>query len=67
MLFRSVANRDIPAGETINIDDLSGKIFEKQFIPVRESTHVIGKTAATDIKKFEPINPDDITGFSILN
>jgi len=59
-----VANRDIQIGEVIGIDDLSGKIFEKQYIPVRESTHVIGQKATVNIKKFSPINPEDINNFS---
>jgi len=59
-----VANKDIRSGDIIGIDDLSGKIFEHQYIPVRESTHVIGKKAAVDIKKHRPIKPEDIINYS---
>ena len=44
-----VPNRDIAAGEVISIDDLSGKIFNDQYIPVRESNKVIGLTAKQDL------------------
>ncbi len=58
-----VANRNIKAGDVIGIDDLSGKIFEKQIIPVRDSSNVIGKRAAVDLQKHRAINPSDITDF----
>ena len=44
-----VPNRDIAAGEVISIDDLSGKIFNDQYIPVRESNKVIGLIAKQDL------------------
>ena len=46
-----IANQDIEVGGRITIDKLSGKIFLKQHIPVRESVNVIGKTAKCNIKK----------------
>ena len=46
-----IANQDIEVGGRITIDKLSGKIFLKQHIPVRESINVIGKTAKCNIKK----------------
>jgi sialic acid synthase len=53
---------DIRAGEEITLDQLSGRIFECQFIPVRESNQVIGKTAKRDIAKGEAIYYTDIIG-----
>jgi sialic acid synthase len=50
-----VAYVDIKAGEQITFDNLSGKIFGKQYIPVRESNMVIGKFATIDIEKGSPI------------
>ncbi len=50
-----IAFEDIAAGQTITLNMLSGKIFTKQFIPVRESNMVIGKIAKRSIKKGEPI------------
>jgi len=41
--------RNISAGEVLTIDDLSGKIFNKQYIPVRESNQVIGLKAKQDL------------------
>ncbi len=50
-----IAFEDIAAGQTITLNMLSGKIFSKQFIPVRESNMVIGKIAKRSIKKGEHI------------
>lgn len=43
------------AGERITIDDLSGKIFNNPYIPVRESLNVIGKRLKCDMKAGEPL------------
>lgn len=48
-----IANKKIKAGKKISIDDLSGKIFLKQYIPVRESIDVIGRVAKQTIEKDE--------------
>ena len=48
-----ITNKKIEAGCKISIDDLSGKIFLEQYIPVRESYNVIGKTAKRTIQKNE--------------
>jgi sialic acid synthase len=55
-----VAYRDIKSGETLEIDHLSGRIFQTQFIPVRESNNIIGKVARKDIAKGEPIRIEDL-------
>lgn len=57
-----VAYADIRAGETIVADKLSGRIFKGQYIPVRESNHVIGRKAARDIAKGEAIRYEDLDG-----
>lgn len=54
------AFKDIKAGQEINLDCLSGRIFSEQYIPVRESNHVIGKKAKRDISQGEPIHYSDI-------
>lgn len=51
-----VAYTDIKEGDEIKMENLSGKIFSEQYIPVRESNTVIGKFAIADIKKGEVIN-----------
>jgi N-acetylneuraminate synthase/sialic acid synthase len=56
-----VAANDIQEGEILTLDNLSGKIFEKQYIPVRQSNEVIGKILSISIKKGDPIE------FSMLN
>lgn len=48
-----IANKKIKVGHKISIDDLSGKIFLKQHIPVRECLNVIGRIAKRTIEKNE--------------
>lgn len=55
-----VAYEDIKAGETFTIDNLSGRIFQTQYILVRHSNAVIGKTATRDIAKGEAIMMSDL-------
>jgi len=55
-----VAYADLRAGETITLDSLSGRIFNAQHIPVRESNRVIGRRLKRDIAKGEPILLHDI-------
>jgi N-acetylneuraminate synthase/sialic acid synthase len=55
-----VAAFDISAGEFLTLENLSGKIFEKQFVPVRQSNEVIGKKLKKSYKAGEAINFDDI-------
>lgn len=56
-----VAYRNIKQGETIKLDDLSGRIFKTQYIPVRESNQVVGGVAINDISKGDPIQYTDFT------
>lgn len=55
-----IAARDIRAGEPITVDVLSGRIFSKQFIPVREANRVIGRKAQRAIAKGEPLTAEDL-------
>lgn len=55
-----IANKKILAGKKISIDDLSGKIFLKQYIPVRESNTVIGKISLRTFEKGEVIERCDL-------
>lgn len=55
-----IAMKDIRKGHLIDIDDLTGKIFDNQGIPVRQSNEVIGAVAKRDIKAGEVIQFDDI-------
>lgn len=50
-----IASRDIKAGELITIEDLSGKIFKTNYIPVRESCSIIGRIAQEEIRQGDPI------------
>lgn len=55
-----ITNIDLSIGETLNLDNLSGKIFSKQFTPVRDSNLFIGKVLNRNIKKGEPIFLTDL-------
>lgn len=57
-----VAYDDIRAGDKIALNHLSGRIFNTQYIPVRESNQVIGSVAKRDIAKGEPIHYADLEG-----
>jgi len=57
-----VAYEDIRAGEKLTFSNLTGRIFNTQYIPVRESNQIIGSTARRDIAKGEPIHYSDIEG-----
>jgi N-acetylneuraminate synthase/sialic acid synthase len=52
-----VALHDIEHGGFITLDDLSGKIFQEQYIPVRRSNELIGKRAVRKIFAGEIIEP----------
>ena len=53
-----VANDNLKMGEILTLDNLSGKIFDKQFIPVRQSNEVLGKVLKKDISKGEALTFD---------
>jgi N-acetylneuraminate synthase/sialic acid synthase len=55
-----VAYADINAGQKITLDHLSCRIFNTQYIPVRESNRVIGCTAKCDINRGVVIRFEDI-------
>lgn len=55
-----IAYVDIQAGEKIPLENLSGRIFSTQYIPVRESNQVIGRIAKKNIAKGEPIRYADL-------
>ncbi len=57
-----VAYVDIKAGEALTLSNLSGRIFNTQYIPVRESNQVLGSVVKRDITKGEPIHYTDIEG-----
>ena len=50
-----VANKSIKAGKKLKIEDLNGKIFDKQYIPIRECFSLIGKKLKKDLYKDEII------------
>lgn len=55
-----IAYVDIKQGSKITMDNLSGRIFRSQFVPVRESNRVIGAVAMRDINQGEIIRYEDI-------
>ena len=55
-----VAGRDINAGEELTLDNLSGMIFNEQYIPVRECNRLIGKRLINPLKKGELLSRDNL-------
>jgi sialic acid synthase len=56
-----VAYTDIKKGDQITLNNLSGRIFSTQYIPVREANLIIGAIAKKEIKSGEPICYSDIS------
>ena len=50
-----ITTKDLKIGEKIKLENLSGKIFEKNLIMVRYSYKVIGKIVKKPMKKGEPL------------
>lgn len=55
-----VVNKDLGKGEELNLNNLSGIIFNDQYIPVRDSNKVIGKKLKKPLQKGDPIKMDDL-------
>ena len=55
-----IAYKDIDKGEVFTLNNLSGRIFKDQIIPVRESNKVIGKFSKRNLKKGDIISYDDL-------
>ena len=58
-----IAAHNILEGESFTLENLSGRIFDKQYIPVRESINIIGNTARIRITKGDPIMQHHISGY----
>jgi len=43
-----VASTIIAKGDVFSVENLSGRIFKEQYIPVRESNKIIGRFAKKD-------------------
>ncbi len=56
-----VALHDIQPGQTITINDLTGKIYDGHGIPIRQSSEVIGATAISKISAGELVSFDAIS------
>ena len=54
-----VAYKDIKLGESLSLENLTGKIYQNTYIPVREAPKIIGKKAKRNIFKNELIKMDD--------
>ncbi|MEY2669687.1 MAG: hypothetical protein RLZZ577_3 [Bacteroidota bacterium] len=57
-----VANRDLKMGDILTLENLSGRIFREQYIPVRESNSIIGKKINREIRMGDKILYSDIQG-----
>lgn len=56
-----VAARNLEVGDELTLDNMSGKIFGEQYIPVRESNRVLGKVLKKEIKKGDLIQYEDLS------
>ena len=54
-----IAYKDLKKNQRVGLDDLSGKIFKQQYIPVRESKELLNKIVNKDIMKGEPLKYED--------
>lgn len=54
-----VTRKPISKGSRIELGDLSGKVFNTIYIPVRESGRVLGRVALRDIAQGDPLQPGD--------
>lgn len=60
-LGKSVACiKDIVEGDRLDLENLTGRIFDREFIPVREVHSIIGKRAKRKFTKGEPITVADV-------
>lgn len=55
-----VLNKPLTEKEIITIDDLSGRIFNENVIPVRQANEVIGKRLKHALPAWTPISFDDL-------
>jgi sialic acid synthase len=55
-----VVNTDLKAGDMLTLDNMSGKIYGEQHIPVRESNKIIGRVVNKDIKKWSLLTLSDL-------
>ena len=55
-----IARTDISLGDTITLDNLTGRIFVAEYIPVRESNQLIGRVTKRSITQGEPIRFTDL-------
>jgi|TARA_B110000444_G_C18842280_1_gene599674 N-acetylneuraminate synthase/sialic acid synthase len=55
-----VASKNLNKGDKIQMDDLSGRIFSEQHVPVRESKNFIGAVLQNSIQQGELINYEDL-------
>jgi len=53
-----IASCNITKGELLTLDNLSGKIFNKQYIPVRETNNLLGKRVLKSLKEGDLITQD---------
>ena len=56
-----IAARNINPGESLDLNNLSGRIFSKTYVPVRESYRMIGLKSKDSIKIGEPITFEQLT------
>lgn len=53
-----IAAKNLKKGRKIKLSDIDGMIFEKQFIPIRETHKIMNKKLKKNLNKGEPFNLD---------
>jgi sialic acid synthase len=55
-----VVNKSLKAGDVLTLDNMSGKIYGEQHIPVRNSNKIIGRVVNKDIEKWSLLTLSDL-------
>ena len=58
-----IAARNISKGNKITYDDLTGRIFTENHVPVRSSNLILNKISPKEYKQGEPILVEDLELF----
>ena len=56
-----VARRDIKRGDVLRIDDIDGRIFASQIIPIRNCMDLVGRIAVIDFSEGQPFTLEGIS------
>lgn len=55
-----VASRDLKSGVTLTLDDISGLIFDRQYLPIRQVSYLVGRKLIRNVDHRSPIMIGDV-------